>query len=246
MRSLIGVPVHNEESHIQRVLADVRRYCRDIFVVDDGSTDATGRVLAGIAGITVHTHRTNEGYGQSIIDIFNHAAAEGYEWVITLDADEQHEPRSIEDFLRVASENGVDIVSGSRYMEHSLREGTAPNDRRWINCQITQMLRDLTGYELTDSFCGFKCYRVSGLRQLSLTEKGYAMPLQLWIQAARAGLRVREIPVKLIYRDQERSFGGGLDDAERRLRYYLETLSREIGRAMVPLCDGRRGECRCR
>ena len=246
MRLLIGIPVHNEEPYIEKVIREVRGYGDDVFVVNDGSTDATGRKLAGMTGITVHSHERNEGYGQSVIDIFDHAASHRYEWVVTLDADEQHEPRSIEDFRRVAEEDGADVVSGSRYMALSLRDGTAPNDRRWINCQITDLLRDLTGYDLTDSFCGYKAYRVTALGKLSLSEKGYAFPLQFWIQAARARLRVAEMPVKLIYKDPNRRFGGGLDDAERRLKHYLDVMSREIGRELVSLCDGTRPQCRCR
>jgi dolichol-phosphate mannosyltransferase len=246
MKFLIGVPVHNEEHYVQGVLVEVRRYCDNIFVVNDGSTDATAARLAELPWLTVHTHPVNEGYGQSIIDIFDHARAGQYDWVITLDADEQHEPRSIADFMRVAGEDEIDIVSGSRYMEQSLREGQAPDDRRWINCQITELLSAITSYDLTDSFCGFKAYRVSGLAQLSLTEKGYSMPLQFWIQAARAGLTVKEMPVKLIYKDMNRKFGSGLDQSEKRLKYYLGTISREIGREVSPMCDGRKVGCTCR
>ena len=246
MRLMVGVPVYNEEPYIERVLDDVKCYCEDIFVVNDGSTDGTGRILADTPGLRVHTHEANEGYGRSLLDIFGRAQAQGYDWVVTLDADEQHEPKTIQQFARMAREDGADIVSGSRYTEHSLREGTAPDDRRWINCQITQLINDLTGYELTDAFCGYKAYRVEGLARLHLTEAGYSMPLQLWIQAARAGLRVKEIPVKLIYKDPNRRFGGDLDDAARRLNYYLETIGHEVGRRLEPLCDGHRAECCCR
>jgi glycosyltransferase involved in cell wall biosynthesis len=246
VRLLIGVPVHNEENHIEGVLADVRRYCPNIFAVNDGSVDRTAEKLAAIPGIVVHTHEHNEGYGQSIIDIFDYARTAAYDWVVTLDADEQHEPKSIADFERGAAEDRADIISGSRYMENSLREDTAPSDRRWINCQITELLRDLTGYQLTDSFCGYKAYRVASLGRLALTEKGYAFPLQFWAQAARAGLRVVEIPVKLIYKDANRRFGGGLDDPAQRLKHYLEVLSAALGREVAAVCDGRRCEYPCR
>ena len=219
MRVLIGVPVYNEEQYIERVLGEIKRYCRNVFVVNDGSTDATAARLAACDGdIVVHTHQVNEGYGQSLMDIFDHAVEQRYDWVITLDADEQHEPSTIGEFVRVAEADEADIISGSRYLDHTLHEGTAPDQRRWINCQITEVLRHLTPYALTDSFCGFKAYRVEALRELSLTETGYSMPLQLWIQAARADLRVVEIPVRLIYKDPNRTFGGDLDDAERRPR----------------------------
>ncbi|NIA22517.1 MAG: glycosyltransferase [Anaerolineaceae bacterium] len=246
MRVLIGVPVYNEEQYIERVLNEVKRHCSDILVVDDGSTDGTAARLANVDGIVVHTHGANEGYGRSLISIFAYAIEQGYDWVITLDADEQHEPGAIVEFVRVAEADQADIISGSRYIDHTLHDGAAPDERRWINCQITEVLRYLTPYALTDSFCGFKAYRVESLRKLSLVETGYSMPLQLWIQAARADLRVVEIPVKLIYKDPNRTFGGDLDDAQRRLRYYLDTLSREIGRPLEAVCDGHKVDCPCR
>jgi dolichol-phosphate mannosyltransferase len=245
MRCLVGVPVYNEEPYIERVLTEVRHYAEDVFVVDDGSTDRTSEILAAMPWVEVHTHERNEGYGQSLLDIFDYARSRGYDWVITLDADEQHEPRTIQTFRTVAEANHVDILSGSRYTEHSLTEGTAPDERRWINCQITKLLCDLTGYRITDAFCGYKAYRTDALGRLDIAETGYSMPLQLWIQAARAGLTVKEIPVKLIYKDPNRTFGGDLDDSRRRLRYYLDTISHEIGRPLEVVCDGHKAECPC-
>ncbi len=247
MKLLIGIPVFNEVDYIDNVLDEVRRYGEDIFVVNDGSTDGTTERLAARDDIVVHQHEQNQGYGASIIDIFNHAMSGNYDWLITLDADEQHEPAAIADFQRLAEDDAADIISGTRYKEHSLREpGSAPNDRRWINCQITCLLRDITGYDLSDTFCGFKAYRVDSLRKLQITDTGYAIPLQVWIQAWRAGLRVVELPIKLIYVDPNRTFGGQLDDSERRLRYYLDTIERELGESVQARCDGLRAECRCR
>ena len=71
------------------------------------------------------------------------------------------------------------------------------------------MICFILGYD--DSFCGFKAHRVSAMRRLRLTEPGYAFPLQLWPQVAVAKLRVTEIPVRLIYNDPNRHFGGSLD-----------------------------------
>ena len=81
--------------------------------------------------------------------------------------------------------------------------------------------------KLTDSFCGFKAHRVAAVRRLRLDEPGYAFPLQFWVQCARAGLRIKEIPVRRIYLDTRREFGGTLDDPAARLQHYLEVLLRE-------------------
>jgi dolichol-phosphate mannosyltransferase len=70
------------------------------------------------------------------------------------------------------------------------------------------------------------------MRRLQLTETGYAFPLQLWPQAIRAGFRITEIPVRLIYNDPTRSFGGVLDDASRRLQHYLDVFHTEMAKPL--------------
>ena len=104
---------------------------------------------------------------------------------------------------------------------------------------------------LTDAFCGFKAYRVEALAKLNLTEPGYAMPIELWVQAAHNGLRVVELPVPLIYLDERRSFGGALDDADTRLEYYHCVLDRALaatqtstGKVATPAAAGEgAGQC---
>jgi len=69
---------------------------------------------------------------------------------------------------------------------------------------------------------------VAALRRLNISEAGYAMPLEVWVQAAAAGFNVIELPVPLIYLEEKRSFGGVLDNAQTRLEYYHLTLDRAI------------------
>jgi dolichol-phosphate mannosyltransferase len=230
MRFLVAIPVYNEASSLQRVLADVRRHARDILVVDDGSTDSTPRLLARERGIYQIRHCDNRGYGQSLADAFGFAVARGYEWLITMDCDEQHNPDWIPLFMREANEGGADIISGSRYLQPVSGNSLPPLDRRAINQKVTDLLNEILGIGITDAFCGFKAYRVEALRRLDITVPGYAMPLQLWVQAARLGLHIREIPVELIYNDPNRSFGGSLDDPDARLLYYYDVLIHELAR----------------
>ena len=91
---------------------------------------------------------------------------------------------------------------------------------------ITEEVNRRLGLNLTDAFCGFKAYRVPILAKFRLTETGYAMPLELWVQAARLGLKIVEVAVPLIYLDEQRSFGGALDHAETRLAVYRAVLDR--------------------
>jgi glycosyltransferase involved in cell wall biosynthesis len=228
LRVLIAIPVYNERKYVEKVLGQVRRYATDILCIDDGSTDGTGELLASRDDIQLIRHPVNRGYGQSIIDAFAYANSHGYDWVITMDCDEQHEPERIPDFLREIETDQWDIVSGSRYLQTSAENDLPPGDRRAINGTLTSLLNELFHWKLTDSFCGFKAHRVSAMVGLQLDQTGYAFPMQLWPRVWKAQLRVKEIAVRLIYNDPNRYFGGLLDDAQHRLRHYIDVLNAEL------------------
>lgn len=245
MRCLLAIPVYNEQRHLPRVLKAVRQYADDILVIDDGSTDRTTRLLTGQRGIHTITHPENRGYGQSLIDAFDFAAERGYDWVITMDCDEQHEPAQIPRFLSAVRGNDVDVVSGSRYLQDNPADDEPPEDRRRINQTVCSLLGQILGLRLTDAFCGFKAHRVSAMRRLRLDEPGYAFPLQFWVECVRTGLRICEIPVQRIYRDRSREFGGTLDDPAARLTHYLEVFLAALRREPQPLRAAVLRECRC-
>ena len=252
-RVLIAVPIYNEARYAPRVLERLRGVPHDKLFVDDGSTDGTLGVLADAerrGEIAVVRHAKNAGYGQSLIDAFKYAGRHGYEWAVTMDCDEQHDVDAIPAFVAELDLGDADVVSGSRY----LRPGGAeeggddlpPPERRAVNLIVTATLNNLFGWRLTDSFCGFKAHRVAPTLALDLDEPGYAFPLQLWPRIQAAGLKVREIPVKLIYNDADRTFGhdvraGDLDNARVRLGHYLSVLRDELCDNDLPHLAGAMG-----
>ncbi len=223
MRFLTAVPVYNEERSVENVLEEVRRYSPHILVVNDGSTDRTPELLARQQGIEVISHQENRGYGAALISAFDYALRHDYCVLVTMDCDGQHEPARIPVLLEEIHD--ADIVSGSRYLRDFRQDGAAPQDRRRINQEITADLNARYGLQLTDSFCGFKAYRRDALAKLHITESGWGMPLQLWVQAAWAGLRVKEVGVPRLYLDPDRAFGGVMDDASERLTYYRGVIA---------------------
>ena len=241
-RFVVILPVYNEAQHVGPVLDEVLRYARHVVVVDDGSTDGTSQQLDARGDVTLIRHPENQGYGSALTSGFRHAAAGGFDIAITIDCDGQHEPQRIPRFVKACSD--VDIVSGSRYLKRYPGASPPPPQREFINRQITAELNRRLGLQLTDAFCGFKAYRVSALKRLRWTEPGYAMPLELWIEAAAAGLKIIEMPVPNIYLDEARSFGGVLDDAATRLEYYHLVIDRALAR-VPPSAKSRIGALSC-
>lgn len=227
-RRVVLIPVYNEERHLEGLLGRLRQiYQEDVLLIDDGSEDRSPCILRSINDERIHTilQSDNRGYGATLIAGFQEVIRRGYDYVITMDSDGQHRPDWIPEFFNLIPE--WDIVSGSRYSPESDRTGVVPEDRRAINRIVTARVNEITGFSLTDSFCGFKAYKVEALKKLSITEVGYAMPLQVWAQARHFGFRVTERPVSRIYDDPNRRFGGELDDPEVRLKLYLDTLEKE-------------------
>jgi len=243
MKTLAVIPVYNEAESIAEVVEDTRKFVDNILVVNDGSTDGTREVLEALSvpGLVVIHHDANRGYGRTLIDAFEYAVREDFDCVVTLDADGQHEPEAIPHLLSDIAL--ADIVSGSRYLMRFEGASVPPYDRQCVNRKLTALLHWRLGFDITDAFCGFKAYRVEALKRLRLTEQGYAMPLQLWVEAAVLGLTVREVPVKLIYRDVNRSFGGNLDRTTVRMQHYLDVIERECSRMLPPKETAARTDC---
>jgi glycosyltransferase involved in cell wall biosynthesis len=227
MKVLVAIPVYNEAKHVAAVIDEVRKYANDILAIDDGSSDGSGEVLHAQPGLHLIHHSQNLGYGAALRSAFGFAQAHDYDVLLTMDADGQHEAARIPVTLE-ALNSEVDLVSGSRYLRLFRENTEPPRDRRRINHQLTAYLNQKLGLNITDAFCGFKAYRVKYLRQFRITENGYGMPLQVWVQAANLGLRIVEVAVPLVYLDAQRSFGAMLDDPDRRLAYYEQVIENEL------------------
>ena len=224
MKFLTVLPIYNEARHVTTVLDEVVSYTHDVLVVDDGSSDGTAQLLGQRSDIAQIRHPENCGYGAALRTAFDYAILHCYDVVVTIDCDGQHEPQRILNLVDACQQ--ADLVSGSRYLQRNQSNEQAPAERMQINREITQELNRRLGLSLTDAFCGFKAYRTCSLARLELTEAGYGMPIELWVQAVHHGLHIVEVPVPLIYLEEKRSFGGQLDNGEARRRYYYSVLDR--------------------
>ena len=148
IKALTALPVYNEVNHVSPVLDEVLRHCREVLVVDDGSRDGTAEILAARGDVYVVTHAQNRGYGAALQSAFDFALHDGYDVLVTIDCDGQHEPCLIPQFIARAEE--ADIVSGSRYLKEFPGDSRPPEERRRIN---------QTHYPARESAVGPSSYR---------------------------------------------------------------------------------------
>lgn len=238
--TLVVVPVYNEMPHLADVIRTIR-LCWDgnILAVDDNSADNSLDLLKLFDSITALHNRKNAGAGGVLLQAFRFASERGYDNVITLDADGQHSPFLIKDFFAAIQPHckrtcrcrrKADFVWGSRYLHGHKKLAKAFRARQEVNKVITARLNEVTGYSLTDAFCGFRAYRVKALDKLTLTETGYGMFMQMTLQAAAHGVSIKELPVPLVYLDDTRDFQGEFDNTQERLAYYHCVIDDECAR----------------
>lgn len=227
--TLVILPIYNEENTLADVIATIRRYYTgDILAVDDGSTDSTSSVLGRQDINAVIRHERNIGYGEALITGFNYAIKEKYTYLLTVDADGQHDVSYIPKFFEEIKE--FDIISGTRYhLKSSIPTPLQENSNsKLINNKIVEFINQKLKMNITDAFCGFKSYRVDKLSKLHLDVKDYAFPLQVWVQAVINKLKIKEIPVPLIVTNLRRNYDEILGSVDDTIEYYKRVILTEL------------------
>jgi glycosyltransferase involved in cell wall biosynthesis len=211
VRTLVFIPAWNEEASLAAVVADVRAHLAgaDILVVDDGSTDAT-TVRARKCGVLVATLPFNQGLGAALQTGYLYALREGYDCCAHLDADGQHPAAEVARLLAEVEADHADLVIGSRYRDPDAEaesDDYRPTFSRRIGTSVFRFFLTLaTRQRFTDTTSGM---RAANRRVMSLFSENYSPDfaeiesLQL---AVREGLRVEEVPVRMLERAGGSSF----------------------------------------
>lgn len=190
-RVAVVIPALNEAATIARIVEAVAVYGRPL-VVDDGSIDGTGK-LAQDAGAEVIRHDANRGYDAALESGFAAAAARGYDCIVTMDADGQHQPHLIAEFVQQL-DTGAHVVAGIRDRRQRLGEHLFA----WFGGRL---------WGLHDPLCGMKAYRCSVYRALGHFDSYGSIGTELCLFAARAGLPIVQLPVPTLDRQDRPRFG---------------------------------------
>ncbi len=206
MKVGVLIAAFNEEDGLPSLLRSLTSIPKeDILVVDDGSDDRTSEV-ARAEGVSVLKHHINLGKGAAQQSGFAHLLHKGYESIITLDGDGQHDPLEIPLFLNKAR-HGADVVVGTR----RLNPAEMPLVRYLTNRATSFVVSLLARTRIRDSQSGFRLIRAEVLRKVSLTTVKYDTESEILIKAGRRGFRIESLPIKTIYRGEKSSINPVLD-----------------------------------
>ncbi|MBF0556886.1 MAG: glycosyltransferase family 2 protein, partial [Nitrospirae bacterium] len=189
-----AIPAFNAAATVGAVVRGSLKHLSSVYVVDDGSSDDTAEVALA-AGAEVIRHAVNMGKGQALRAIFERAAGDGYEAVVTLDADLQHDPCEIPLFLSAHAAHPEDIIVGSRMRE----KDKIPRDR-YNSMHVARFYISLAANQfIEDTQCGFRLYPMSVVKGMELTGQRYVTETEALIKAGDSGATVRFVDVRAIY-----------------------------------------------
>lgn len=196
MRVTALVPALDAAGTIGLVVRGALKHVERVVVVDDGSVDETAAEAAR-AGARVISHGQNFGKGEALKTGFKHALSEGFDAIVTLDADTQHDPDEIPRLLEAAYA-GADIVIGARLAE----KDKIPRARYYTNLVGVACISWRAGTHIEDTQSGFRVYRTDAVRGIRLYTHGFDTETEILIKAGRLGKRIVTVPVRTIYTDE--------------------------------------------
>ena len=190
----VVIPAYEAEATIGSVICGVKQYIDTVVAVNDGSRDGTFAAAAN-AGAIVLQHVKNAGKGMALQTGFKYALEHGFDAVITMDADKQHDPDEIPKFLDCYRKGDADIIIGSRMheKEHIPRYRYIPN-QVGVAC-----ISWAAGTHFSDTQSGYRLYRRSVLSALHIKAKGFHAETEILIKASKKGFTVISIPIRPIY-----------------------------------------------
>ncbi len=206
LRVCVVIPAYKEAGHVGPVVKAVLEQVADVVVVDDGSPDDTAE-RAREAGAHVVRHPRNRGKGAALQAGFDYALTQGYDAVVALDADGQHDPAELPLFLQALRTAGADVVLGSRMA----RPTGMPWIRRWTNRTTSVILSRLAKQEIQDSQSGYKAIRAAVLRRVRPSREGFDAESEFLVNASRLGFRIAHVPIRTIYGAETSSINPAMD-----------------------------------
>ena len=190
----VVIPAYNEEKHIEKVIKKAKKFAKNILVVDDGSKDKTA-IIAEKSGAFVLKHLVNLGKGAALKTGCEYVIKKGAEKIVVLDADGQHDPKEIPNFVNALKK--ADIVFGYRRLNKKM-----PFVLRYGNWFIFFMTNLLFGLKIVDTQCGYRAFKSKVYNKIKWNAQDYSMESEIIANAGNHHLKYSQIPIETIYSDK--------------------------------------------
>lgn len=210
MEIALVIPAYNEESTIKGVVNEVSVYVKKIVVVNDCSSDSTGKILKKLPVTTINNLK-NLGYTKTLEKGIKEAFRLGADYVITFDADGQHQASDLVKFISVIKNKRPDMVLGVRSSKNRFME------------EIFSIYARLK-YNFSDPLCGMKAYKKSLFEKYGSLENKYSIATELTFKAIKDGTRFIEIPIKSEKRQTQSRFASNLKGNLLELQAFLNII----------------------
>jgi dolichol-phosphate mannosyltransferase len=244
--TVVIIPTYNEALTIRRIVERTKASLStvEVLIVDDGSPDGTGDIADELAAadpaINVMHRPAKEGLGAAYLAGFDWALDSGYGVVVEMDADGSHQPEQLPLLLGALDE--ADLVLGSRYIPG----GEIVNWSRWrrlLSWGGNAYTRMMLGIPIRDATGGFRAFRAATLKELdlrSVASQGYCFQVDLAFRTVRSGLRVVEVPITFVEREEGQSKMAGAIVLEALVRITRWGIGHRLGRLRSLTPGGRR------
>lgn len=201
------IPAYNAERTVGTVVRGALSFLATVIVADDGSTDATADV-AREAGAQVVRLPENRGKGHCLRLLFAEARKKGFDVVITLDADGQHDPADIPRFLDVHRNDPGSIIVGSRMAD----EDAIPVHRRNSMLVARFYICLAANRYIDDTQCGYRLYPLSAVESIALNKDRYVTETELLLKIGDSGIPIRSLPIRAVYLPDQRTYFRSVPD----------------------------------
>lgn len=203
MKIAAVIPAYNVQDTVKKVVEGMRDLVDEVIVVNDASRDETYEILKSL-NVTVLNHRKNTGLGGALRDGFKEALKRGFDVIVTLDSDGQHDPSDLKSLLQRLKSNQVDVIIGSRLINNADWSGFPPH-RLYGNQILTWLTNLAIGHKATtDSQSGYRVLRRRVLENTRLTGKRMEIASEIIFEAATQGFKIDEVAIRPTY-DKEKS-----------------------------------------
>lgn len=195
MKTLICIPVYNEQNVISNLIKKIQKYSDQIVVCDDGSDDDTAN-KAESSNAFVIRHKKNLGKGAALKSLFQYAKNSDADVVVTIDGDGQFLPEEIPKLVKSLTDNKSDIAIGYRFDDTT----EMPTYRKFGNKVLDKMTNLASDLPYRDTQSGFRAYSKKAIEKINFSTSGFGADSEILIDASRKDLKISEEKITVIYK----------------------------------------------